>query len=138
MGPTLFNIFLNDIFYFTNEYTVYNYADDTTISYCAENSDDLINKLESCANIVTDWFIENGMKANPNKYQAIVFGNKTDAPVSFNIKGNILKCINDVKLLGINIDSNLNFDEHIKSICTKASRQINAIYTYRKTLEACQ
>ena len=135
LGPTLFNIFLNDIFYFTNEYTVYNYADDTTISYCAENSDDLINKLESCANIVTDWFIENGMKANPNKYQAIVFGNKTDAPVSFNIKGNILKCINDVKLLGINIDSNLNFDEHIKSICTKASRQINAIMRLSNVLD---
>ena len=44
------------------------YANDTTISYCdeTESSDDLVDKLGSCANIVTVWFVENGMKANPN------------------------------------------------------------------------
>ena len=135
LGPTLFNIFLNDIFYFTNDYTVYNYADDTTISYCAESPHDLVDKLESCANIVTDWFVENGMKANPNKYQAIVFGNKTNSPVSFTIKGNVLKCIDNVKLLGIDIDSQLNFDKHLKSICTKAGRQINAIMRLSNILD---
>ena len=135
LGPTLFNIFLNDIFYFTEEYVMYNYADDTTISYCAENSYDLSSNLEMCANIVTDWFEENGMKPNPDKYQAIVFGNKLDAPSSFNVKGNVMKCVHSVKLLGIYIDSNLSFDEHIKSICTKASRQINVIMRMSNILD---
>jgi hypothetical protein len=135
LGPTLFNIFLNDIFYFTNEYAVYNYADDTTISHCAVSPHDLAKNLENCANIVTDWFEQNMMKANPDKYQAIVFGNKTDAPVNFIVKGNVLNCVENVLLLGINIDSKLSFDEHIKSICTKASRQINVIIRMSNLLD---
>jgi hypothetical protein len=117
------------------EYDVYNYADDTTISYCAESSNDLVANLESCANIVTDWFEANGMKANPEKYQAIVFGSKVDAPVNFTIKGTAIECVNSVKLLGIKIDSKLNFDEHVKSICTKASQQINVIMRMSNVLD---
>jgi hypothetical protein len=33
MGPLLFNIFINDIFYFIEHETLYNYADDNTFSY---------------------------------------------------------------------------------------------------------
>jgi hypothetical protein len=33
MGPLLFNIFINDIFYFIEHGTLYNYADDNTLSY---------------------------------------------------------------------------------------------------------
>jgi hypothetical protein len=33
MGPLLFNIFINDIFYFIEHGKLYNYADDNTLSY---------------------------------------------------------------------------------------------------------
>ena len=32
-GPLLFNIFLHDIFYFVLRSTIYNYADDNTVSF---------------------------------------------------------------------------------------------------------
>jgi hypothetical protein len=32
MGPLLFNIFINDIFYFIEHGTLYNYADDNALS----------------------------------------------------------------------------------------------------------
>jgi hypothetical protein len=31
--PLLFNVFINDIFYFVKKGTLYNYADDNTLSY---------------------------------------------------------------------------------------------------------
>ena len=34
---------------------------------------------------------------------------------------------NTVKLLGITIDNQLNFDEHISELCKKASMQLNTI-----------
>ena len=31
------------------------------------------------------------------------------------------------KLLGINLDNNLKFDTHVKSICQKVNRKVNAL-----------
>ena len=63
------------------------------------------------------------MKANPDKFQGIMFGNRIEN-VSFKVKDVIIDCENEVKLLGIFIDSNLKFDKHISYISSKASGQI--------------
>ena len=71
---------------------------------------------------------ENQMKANPDKFQAIAIGKKTkNENISFNLNGNIIKCEDEVKLLGVTIDFGLNFNTHIANICEKASRQLNIL-----------
>ena len=35
--PVLFNVFINDIFHFVQDSTIYNYADDNTLSYSDTN-----------------------------------------------------------------------------------------------------
>jgi hypothetical protein len=37
LGPVLFNVFINDIFHFVQDSTIYNYADDNTLSYSDTN-----------------------------------------------------------------------------------------------------
>jgi hypothetical protein len=41
--------------------------------------------------------------------------------LSFNLNGNKIVCEDNVKLLGVTIDSDLNFDNHISEMCKKAS-----------------
>ncbi len=65
----------------------YNYANDNTISDVKDTPDELKCSIEHDASNVTDWFDENGMKANTDKYQGIVFGVKPDHPMSFTVKG---------------------------------------------------
>ena len=69
------------------------------------------------------------MKANPDKFQAIAIEKKTPKSqnISFNLSGNKIVCEENVKLLGVTIDSDLNFDTHISEICKKASRQLNIL-----------
>jgi hypothetical protein len=57
------------------------------------------------------------MQANPYTFQAIAVGKKTYAkePV-FNIEYANISYDEVVKLLGIDIDYQLNFDKHIKKI----------------------
>ena len=43
LGPLLFKIFINDIFYFIEYGTLYNYADDNTLSYVNDNYEKLID-----------------------------------------------------------------------------------------------
>ena len=49
----------------------------------------------------------------------------------FKINNQTIKTINCVKLLGINIDSKLNFASHISDLCKEASMQLNALNLLR-------
>jgi hypothetical protein len=99
------------------------------LSYEGHNLDQLITVLERDSLTLIDWFTENQMKANPDKFQAIAIGKKTkNENFSFNLNGNIITCEDDVKLLGVTIDFELNFNTHIANICKKkASRQLNIL-----------
>ena len=68
------------------------------------------------------------MKANPDKFQALAVGEKISAlkPV-FKIGEAEVECEETVKLLGVEIDSQLKFDVHISAMCRKASQQINVL-----------
>lgn len=128
LGPILFNTFINDIFYFINKSSLYNYADDNTISYCDKNYDMMKSTLEADGSTLVEWFAENQMQANPEKFQALAIGKKTNEkrPV-FSIQGAHIECSDYVKLLGVTIDSSLKFDVHISNICKKTARQINVL-----------
>ena len=125
LGPLLFNIFLNDIFYFVLRSTIYNYADDNTVSFIHKDFNFLKSVLESDSLNLISWFEENSMKANPDKFQAICIGKKTyDNIETFRNGETDIKCENNVSLLGINIDFMLKFDDHVTEICKKASKQL--------------
>ena len=63
------------------------------------------------------------MEKKPNKHNLI-----------FNLNGSKISCEENVKLLGITIDSDLNFNNHISEICKKASRQLNILKRMGKYL----
>ena len=128
LEPLLFNVFINDIFYFVKKGTLYNYADDNTLSYGHPDFNVLTSVLESESNVLINWFKVNKMQANPDKFQVLAVGKKTfDKNMKICIQNSTLSCEETVKLLGIEIDYQLNFDIHISSICRKASQQLNIL-----------
>ena len=73
LGPLLFNIFLNDIFFvLSHNISIYNYADDNTIGSFHEDIFELKRNLEMSADIILTWFDNNQMKVNPEKFQTLV------------------------------------------------------------------
>lgn len=128
LGPLLFNIFINDIFYFIKTCTLYNYADDNTLSFHSPDFNELIKFLQREGKILIDWFSFNCMQANPEKFQAIAVGKKTfDKSPVFSFETVNITCEEVVKLLGVDIDFKLSFDQHISNICKKAAQQLNVM-----------
>ena len=76
LNPVLFNVFLNDIFNFVKENKLDNYADDNTLSHSGPDLNGFVKSLEKECAILIDWFANNKMKANPDKFQAIAIGYK--------------------------------------------------------------
>ena len=57
--------------------SLYNYADDNTLSFGYPDFDLFISTLESDSNHLIEWFKINKMKANPDKFQVLAVGKKT-------------------------------------------------------------
>ena len=49
LGPFLFNIFQNDIFFLMKETEICNYSDDTTIYVCGQELEQIVSSLENDA-----------------------------------------------------------------------------------------
>ena len=67
LGPLLFNIFLNDIFYFIENSKIANYADDNTAYATNDTLEGLLKTLEGETCILFKWLKDNEMKSNEDK-----------------------------------------------------------------------
>ena len=72
LGPIIFNIFINDLFYFIKKSNVHNYADDITLSTFSNSIPNLIRVLEDETNTAISWLTNNSMIASPEKFHSII------------------------------------------------------------------
>ena len=125
LGPLLFNLFINDLFYIIKT-DICNYADDTTPYTVDMSLDGLMGKLECASNSAMEWFHYNGMKLNSKKCHLLVCGHKYESMICKIGNTQIIET-HLVKLLGIKIDSELTFNKHMEIVCKKASQKLNAL-----------
>ena len=77
----LFNVFINDIFYFVKQAVIYNYADDNTLSFIHNNLVVLKKVLEEESFILIDcFFFNNFMKATKSQAIRTLVSHSTQAP----------------------------------------------------------
>ncbi len=124
LDPFLFNIFMNDIFYFIELCDLVNYADDNTLSIIGSTIEVVLGSLKQNTENAIKWFIINVMQVNPSKLQCMFLKpltNKEEMPKFIQVNGTNILCEKEVKLLGITIDEKLKFDKHVNIICKKAA-----------------
>ena len=68
----LFNLSINDLFLFVTLATLYNFADDNTLSAFATIGSELIAMLEPESEVVLDWSKKYKMVVNSDKFQAVI------------------------------------------------------------------
>ena len=148
LGPLLFLCFINDLHTASKLFTLL-FADDTCCLYAGKNLKDLIKFCNDELQKIANWFSANKLAVNVNKCKYIIFHNKgkklqfDNEKIIFNcneigkddFSENILpldrihadanlaenRCF---KYLGILLDENLSFRNHIDYICKKLSKSL--------------
>ena len=124
LGPRLFNIHINDLFYNVSLGILHAYADDEQLYNSDCDPVVLESKLNHELNMINTWYSNNGMIVNPEKHQAMVLGNcnhKFAFPVN-----------DSIELLGVTLDNELKFNSHITTICDKVNNQFSVIKRFGK------
>ncbi len=125
LGPIIFNIFMNDAFYFIQKCDFVNYADDDTLSKISSTMESLMKCLMHYSEVAINWFHNNFMEVNPSKLQFMLlkyFTSKADLPNHMLINNTRIERESQVKLLGVIIDDKLKFNKHINVLCENAYR----------------
>ena len=133
----LFNIFINDIFWFVDKAEIANYADDNT-TYGVENCImTLLKVLEEDTLSVLNWFRFNEMVPNQGKCHLMIADidhKHYDSKSFVYLEDAFLESEEIVKLLGIHIDKKLKFEHHINIILKKANSKLHALMRVSKYL----
>ena len=124
MGPLLFLIFIADLFYLNYDLDFASYADDTTPYICGQDFNSVINVLEPNVNTLLKWFRQNGLIANSSKSHFLTspYERRT-----LKIHDSIITSSSSEEHLGILIDSELTFHDHITRLCSKANQKLSAL-----------
>ena len=143
LGPLLFLIYINDLPFSLKKGKVTMYAYDTSIYYSSRNMEDINQTLNSELHHLKQWLQGNKLSLNVLKTQALVVGSKPKikkftervvGPPQFLIGDAQVENVDHTKYLGVMIDKNLNWSEHIKSVRTKVYRGIAFLKYSRKLL----
>ena len=126
LGPLLFNIYINDLFWICSDVDICNFADDNTFNACDQSLHRLIEKLENVSLKAINWFRINHMKLNEDKCHLLLAGHKYEHIWAIIGNSRIWES-QTVNLLGVCIDNDLKLGKHIDKICDKAGRKISAL-----------
>ena len=130
LGPILFVCFTNDLAKeFEEECKIVSYADDTILIVKDKNQNNLKARLENVIKLAQNWYTKNSMKNNIDKTEILVMSKGKETPkieIEFEDDNKHIKIKPEesLKILGIYVDKNLNWNEQIRH--TK-KRAMNAI-----------
>ena len=134
LGPLLFALYiapLEDVIS-AHGIDVMMYADDSQLYIVLEktNRPQTLQKLELCIDDIIAWNIQNGLKCNPSKTEVIHFYSRfspSDHIQQLRVGNHTIDVVNEVRDLGVTLDSTLALSQHTNNISRKASRAIYQI-----------
>ena len=131
LGPLLFLIYINDIAQSSNILDFILFADDTNALLASNDIMTLEQALNTEISKVSNWLIANKLSINIKKTNCMIFKsrqNKLNNPnLRISIHGELIEQKGSVKFLGVFVDENLDWKEHIHIISGKISRFIGIL-----------
>lgn len=128
LGPLLFLLFINDLPLHTNVFTDL-YADDTTLYETNSSKKEIEVQLQKALSDLAQWCKLNGMVINMDKTKAMLVTtrqkrSRIDEELKISLNEMPLSLVSNDKVLGIQVDNNLTWSEHISKVSKKMSTNV--------------
>ena len=135
-GPTLWNLYQNDLSYHINEIANLNMnADDHQMYIVGSDMSIMCTYMETEGNSALKWYKDNYLLSNPEKHNAIGIKQRNETEqINIKIGYQAIKTTDNIKLLGVNFDENLIFSQHISDLCKKASQRVGVLARLRNLI----
>jgi len=132
LGPLLYLIYIDDIQSSSNILKFVLFADDTIVFLSSPNFLSLVQSINNEPALLSDWFKANKLSPNVAKTKYLLFGSKklVREDTNFNIilDGTAISSSTTTKFLGVKIDSQLNWKQHINKLVLKLNRNAAVIF----------
>lgn len=136
IGCLLFLIYINDLPKITKEPCVL-FADDISLLTACDNTVGLNERLQNIFDKIAEWMKDHYLEINYEKTKLITFYpyQKSPLEINFTTNGTKIENVKEFTLLGVTIDTNLNWKTHVKNIRSKLSRFAYALREIKKTTD---
>ena len=138
LGPLLFLIYINDLPNCLECTTPRMFADDTNLTAVGETLDEVRERADVDMGNVQKWLRANKLSLNIGKTECVLIGSKTkhaDSQLQLESDNEIVKKVKNTKVLGVQLDENLNWEKHIDYISSTISSGIGAIKRLREVVD---
>jgi len=142
LGPVLFNLYTSDFPTCIKHCTAHLYADDCQLhlSYDPNSVNEAFSHINSDLENISRWSVDNGLKLNVGKCTVLhvmphnVLQALTARGVGVVLDGEFLTLCDKVKTLGVILDSDLSFSEHVTYAIQRALGRLRGLYRFRYLL----
>ena len=132
LGPLLFLLYINDLPTHTT-FKINLFADDTCLISSSQNFNNLEHETNQKLEFINNWFISNKLTINYKKTKYMTIYGKKNQKFTVQLKmGDIvLERVKNIKYLGLIMDENLVWKNHIQFLKTKLTSSCNIMYKLR-------
>ena len=142
LGPLFFILFINDLPLYIENSECDMYADDSSITSSESTVKQLEDNLNEDMKSVSEWCSNNSMLANAPKTKVMLVTTwqkraslpENDKYLQVKLNDTILENVDTDKLLGVMINNNLSWENHINSILSKVNRNIALLRRIKRYL----
>ena len=140
LGPLFFIIYVNDLRMALKNFHPVMYADDTTLSASLRAFDctgqDRDSRINAELQNLSKWLKLNKLSLNADKTKAMLFHTiqKTVTLPKINIDGSDIEFVDAFDYLGIVIDKNLSWNDHIARVSLKVSKVLGVMSRMKNIL----
>ena len=141
LGPLLFLIYVNDLCNASNILDPIMFADDTNLFYSHQNISSLFSTVNNELNKINEWFKANKLSLNVKKTKYTFFHKnsfKDNVPLKLpdlKIANMKIERTNAIKFLGVLLDENITWKNHIRTVEKKLAKNIGLLYRAKWLLD---
>ena len=142
LGPALFGLYINDLPSIPEICSLESYVDDSKLylSFLVKDADDVKALLTADLRRIAIWCCANSLLINPDKTKFLILGSRqmvSRIPDDFHVSllGKDISPVPFAKDLGIILDSNLTYDEHVTQVVSKCMGSLCQLNRVKRVLD---